>query len=72
MNNHVYTSEELKAIQQPIDNKTGFSNPTFDRLYPNSKNPFHGTERDIANKKGTRMTTMPAEAWERIFGKKNE
>ena len=72
MSNHVYTSDEIKSMQQPLDSKTGYSNPTFDKLYPDKKNPFHGTERDLANKKGTRMVSMPAEAWQRIFGKKNE
>ena len=50
--NKVYTAKEMDAIQQPLDNKSGYSNPRFDKLYGHkAKNPFHGTERDILNKK---------------------
>jgi hypothetical protein len=49
--NKVLTSEELKSIQQPLDYQTGYSNDNFDKLYPNAKNPFHGTERDSKNRK---------------------
>ena len=69
--NKIITSEETKSLQQPLDPKTGYSNPEFDKLYPDSKNPFHGTERDIMNKKGTRTQTLSSEAfckgWDRIF-----
>lgn len=52
----VYTSKEIEALQQPLDNKTGYSNPRFDKLYPKTKNPFHGTERDIIlRKEGWRL-----------------
>lgn len=65
------TGKELADIQQPLA-KDGFTNPYFDKLYGKKKNPWAGTERDRSNRKGTRMVSIPAEAWERIFGKKKK
>ena len=45
------TKQEWHDIQQPLDHKTGWSNPEFDKIYPNSPNPYKNTERDIKNKK---------------------
>lgn len=46
------TKQEWESIQQPLDYKTGRSNPEFDRLYGHkTKNPFTGTERDVKNKR---------------------
>jgi hypothetical protein len=47
----ILTTKEIKEMQQPLDYKSGYSNDTFDKLYPNTKNPFHGTERDAKNKR---------------------
>lgn len=49
--NKIQTSKEIKEMQQPLDYKSGYSNDSFDKLYPDSKNPFHGTERDSKNKR---------------------
>lgn len=49
----ILSDQEVAEIQQPLDYKTGYSNPLFDKLYPETKNPWHGTERDIANRKKT-------------------
>jgi hypothetical protein len=58
--NKIYTSQELRAIQQPLSNKTGYSNPQFDKLYGHkAKNPFHGTERDVVNKKNYPIGRSP-------------
>ena len=54
MSNKAYNSKDLADIQQPLDNRTGYSNPHFDKLYGHkTKNPFWGTERDIKNRKMT-------------------
>ena len=47
----IYTSKEMADIQQPIDKKTGWTNPYFDKLYGKEKNPWAGTERDRAKRK---------------------
>jgi hypothetical protein len=55
----ILSKEEENAIQQPIDYKTGWTNPRFDKLYGNKqKNPWAGTERDIKNKKGARTAFL--------------
>jgi len=43
----ILTGKDEDAIQQPLDNKTGRTNPRFDKLYGHkTKNPWAGTERD--------------------------
>ena len=49
--NRILTNKEIQAIQQPLNSKTGYSNDQFDKLYPNTPNVFHGTERDSKNKR---------------------
>ena len=47
INKRFYTKEDLNAMQQPIDPKTGRVNEKFDELYKHkTKNPFWATERD--------------------------
>ena len=43
--NKIYTSQELKEIQQPL-NKKGKVNEYFNKLYGTDKNPCVGTEFD--------------------------
>jgi hypothetical protein len=58
----IVSGQDMKDIQQPLDYKTGWSNPTFDKLYGHrTKNPYHGTERDIKNRKGDSMISIPQE-----------
>ena len=69
MTRQVLSEEDWKSIQQPLD-KDGWSNDTFDKLYGRkTKNPYHGTERDRKKRRGTKMVSISAEDWERIFGK---
>jgi len=47
MLNKRITKEDWKAIQQPLDGKTGKVNPKFDEFYKQkTANPFWGTDRD--------------------------
>lgn len=48
------SGKEQKDLEQPLDYKTGWSNERFDRSYPDVKNPWRGSERDIKNRKGLR------------------
>jgi hypothetical protein len=45
-------------MQQPMA-KNGYTNPNFDKLYGKSKNPWHGTERDLNNKKTIARVEIP-------------
>ena len=45
------TKQEWQDIQQPLDYKSGWSNPEFDKNYSRDNNPYKDTERDIKNKK---------------------
>jgi hypothetical protein len=70
-NRDILSNEDIASIQQPLDYKTGRSNPLFDKLYPDTPNPWHGTERDIRLKKSViAFNEKYAQGWERIFGKK--
>ena len=66
----IFTKQDLDDIQQPIS-KDGWTNPHFDKLYGKDTNPSTGTERDRVNRK-SRMTSIPAKDWLRVFGDKNE
>lgn len=70
--NQILSNDDLASIQQPLDRKTGRTNPVFDKLYGHkTKNPWHGTERDIKNKKTLSASSDAyAEGWERVFGKR--
>jgi hypothetical protein len=59
MSQRIMTAKEVREMQQPLDYKTGYSNDTFDRLYPDTKNPFHGTERDSKNKRNYPIGRTP-------------
>ena len=45
-----FSETERRDFAQPLD-KSGFTNPEFDRLYGIKKNPHTNTERDINKKK---------------------
>lgn len=47
----ILTREQLAAVQQPLDYKTGYTNPHFNKLYGEKNNPYAGTERDSKNKR---------------------
>ena len=48
---HIFTNQELKEIQQPLNRKTGRSNEYFDKLYGKETNPYTGNERDFRKAK---------------------
>lgn len=70
--NEILSDADVAAMQQPLDNKTGRTNPLFDKLYGHkTKNPWSGTERDVKNKKASfGFSEDYAVGWERIFGNK--
>ena len=41
----ILTNQDLAEVQQPLA-RDGYSNDTFDQLYPDTPNPWRGTERD--------------------------
>jgi len=45
------TGKEIADMEQPLDYKTGYSNPKFDKLYGQDKNPYKGSERDRNKRK---------------------
>lgn len=52
------SSQDQREAQQPLDYKTGYSNPVFDKLYGHkTKNPYWGTERDLSLRKN--ILTVP-------------
>lgn len=66
------TKKEWEDIQQPLDYKSGWSNSTFNKLYPNTKNPFDFTERDIRNKTGGKDFKKYAEVKQEFDKYKNK
>ena len=63
----ILTNQDLAEVQQPLA-RDGYSNDTFDQLYPDTPNPWRGTERDRKTRVVKSVFT-PSEEYSRNFEK---